>query len=234
MSKTVLQSGRGKVLSIPLLSGGIDSAVSTLIVKQKYGRVQPIFIDWSCERSGRVSHTSHINELRAARRIASLLCIEEPYVIKVPFTWYAEEKRLNDSAFPYARNLVFLALAASYAATEHGGNCNVLVAGFNQSDQGGADTSKAFVDGIENLLRVCIEGNSRLERVRIDTPLIDMTKAEIIAYAYRNGAQTLLESSWSCYGRAKVQCGKCANCIARKEAFATAGFNDPTIYATDS
>jgi 7-cyano-7-deazaguanine synthase len=66
-------------------------------------------------------------------------------------------------------------------------------------------------------------------RVRLHAPLIEMTKAEVVARGFDLGAP--YELSWSCYKGEEKHCGVCPTCRARKEAFLLAGVDDPTIYA---
>jgi 7-cyano-7-deazaguanine synthase len=219
-----------KILAIPLLSGGIDSAVATLIARDTYQRIQPVFIDWWHQIGINESHLSQTKERSAANRIAVILGIHNPYIIQIPFKWYAEEKNVNDQAFPYARNLVFLSAAASYAATAHGGNKNIIVVGFNKSDQGGVDASPEFVESFRELIRHCIENNEDLGRMDVNAPLLNLNKKEIIRMAYERGAGKAIEASWSCYRAGESHCGQCRNCRLRKEAFARAGIEDPTNY----
>ena len=64
--------------------------------------------------------------------------------------------------------------------------------------------------------------------VRIEAPYTNITKADIV----RRGAALGIDYSktWSCYKGSDVHCGKCGTCVERKEAFADAGVNDPTVY----
>lgn len=218
-----------KPLAIPLLSGGMDSGVAALIAKENYPRMETIFINWRHVAGEKRSHTSYEKEIRAARKISDILG-SELYEIEVPFRWYAEEKVLNEKAWPYARNLIFLSLAASYATTKHYGNNNIIFTGFNTSDAGGKDASPKFVEAFNEVIKRGIHSNMKLEKVKVEAPLLGMNKTDIIKYAYDKGAGDIIENSWSCYKNLEKHCGTCANCEKRKEAFQKAGIDDPTGY----
>lgn len=221
-----------KPLAIPLLSGGIDSAVATLYAKEslRYERIEPIFIDWRAEFRGKRSQTAKEREVEAARRIARTLGIRAPKIIKAPFHWYAEKKAQSDDVWPYARNLVFLAIAASYAVTNYPGNNNMIVIGLQKSDRGVADTSPEFLRSARTVIRMAIDENKKGSRVDVIAPLIEMTKGQAVRYAYEHNGRQVIDHSWSCYLDGAIHCGKCRGCYLRKEAFKSVGIVDETKY----
>tara|TARA_Y100000287_G_C14138101_1_gene313315 strand:+ start:187 stop:861 length:675 start_codon:yes stop_codon:yes gene_type:complete len=127
-----------------------------------------------------------------------------------------------------ARNTIFLSIASAYAEKL---SIPEIFIGVNQIDYSGyPDCRPEFVDSIQNTInlgtKVGVDGNSIL----INTPLINMSKREIIRYGIEMGID--YSRTVSCYqldseGRA---CGKCDSCKFRKEGFKLAGIDDPTRY----
>ena len=127
-----------------------------------------------------------------------------------------------------ARNTIFLSIASAYAEKL---SISEIFIGVNQIDYSGyPDCRPEFVESIQNTInlgtKVGVDGNSIL----INTPLINMSKSEIIRYGIELGID--YSRTVSCYqldseGRA---CGKCDSCKFRKEGFKLAGIEDPTRY----
>ncbi|MCD6417833.1 7-cyano-7-deazaguanine synthase, partial [bacterium] len=219
--KTTIDTERKPGTAYPLLSGGLDSAVATLIAKEKFEDVQPIFIN----RGQR----AYKKEREAVEKICKLLGIKPAKEINVPFEWYIEAKKKDPKAFPFGRNLVLLSVAASYVAINGGGT---IITGFTGDDVG--DASEEFVKTFNENLRYAIDDNTNLEVVRVEAPLIKISKAQVIRLAYEKGRKDILENTWSCYESGEeydgLHCGLCSNCKKRKRAFQESGLKDPTNY----
>ena len=220
-TKTAIDTERKAGTAYPLLSGGIDSAVATLIAKEKFEDVQPIFIN----RGQR----AYKKEREAVEKICKLLGIKPAKEINVPFEWYIEAKKKDPQAFPFGRNLVLLSVAASYVAINGGGT---IITGFTGDDVG--DASEEFVETFNENLRYAIDDNINLEVVRVEAPLIKISKAQVIRLAHEKGREDILENTWSCYESGEeyggLHCGLCSNCKKRKKAFKKSGLKDPTNY----
>lgn len=127
-----------------------------------------------------------------------------------------------------ARNTVFLALALGWAEVLEAGSIYI---GVNAVDYSGyPDCRPEFIEAFERLIAVATRAGVEGHRLTLETPLIALSKAQIIALGTRLGvdyAQTV-----SCYqadaqGRA---CGRCDSCRLRREGFAAADLADPTRY----
>jgi 7-cyano-7-deazaguanine synthase len=127
-----------------------------------------------------------------------------------------------------ARNTVFLALALAWS--EVLGSRDIFI-GVNAVDYSGyPDCRPEFVAAFEALANVATKAGIEGERFRIHTPLIDLTKAEIVKRGSALGVD--YARTVSCYQPDPdgAACGRCDSCRLRREGFAAAGIPDPTRY----
>jgi 7-cyano-7-deazaguanine synthase len=224
--------------AVILLSGGLDSATTLAIARRDGFRRFALSVDYGQRQ--RV-------ELEAARRVAATMGVERHLMVRVDLSAIGGSALTDDIAVPKdradaelladipityvpARNTVLLACALAWAETL--GAFDLFV-GVNAIDYSGyPDCRPAFVRSFEALANVAtkagVEGTGRFH---VHTPLINMTKAEII----RTGAALGVDYSLThtCYdpsadGRS---CGRCDACRLRRRGFAEAGIRDPIEYA---
>ena len=125
------------------------------------------------------------------------------------------------------RNGVFLSIAAALAEKER---CDAIFIGVVQEDSSGyPDCSAEFIGAFERALDL---GTSRDFHPRIKTPLVHLSKAQIVSLALRIGVP--LELTWSCYEREDAACGLCDSCLLRLKGFAGAGAKDKIPYAIEA
>ncbi|PIY48762.1 MAG: 7-cyano-7-deazaguanine synthase QueC [Armatimonadetes bacterium CG_4_10_14_3_um_filter_59_10] len=223
--------------AVVLLSGGVDSSTCLAMAA----------VDHRCHAlTLHYGQRNHL-ELESARRVAVTLGAAHQ-VLELPLDWLGGSALLGvngphvplsvDGVHPSrppasgvpvtyvpARNSIFLALGAAWAeslGTPH------LFIGVNRVDYSGyPDCRPVFVEAMQRALRL---GTSAAD-LQIHTPLIDLTKGEIIRRGSALGLDYAL--TWSCYdpqdGRA---CGLCDSCIHRKKGFTEAGVPDPTPYVS--
>ena len=217
--------------AIVLLSGGLDSATVLAIASQEF----------DCHAISFDYHQRHVSELQAATRVAQSFNAQHQIIklddgvmggsaltdshIAIPETGL--EQGIPVTYVP-ARNTVFLAHALAIAEVQ---NSSDIFIGVNAVDYSGyPDCRPAFIAAFENLANLATRAGVEGEHFHIRTPLIDLSKADIIKKGAALGvdyAQTI-----SCYdadtqGRA---CGECDSCRLRRQGFAYAGLSDPTIY----
>lgn len=219
-------------LAVILLSGGLDSATVLAIARAQGYQCHALSFDYG---------QRHSIELTAAVKIAKsmqathhrTLCVDLAQIggsaltdpgIDVPETASAG----IPVTYVPARNLIFLSFALAYAETI---NASDIFIGVNAVDYSGyPDCRPEFIESFTrtaNLAtRIGVEGRDIL----VHTPLIDLTKAEIIAHGANLGVDYAL--TISCYqpdkqGRA---CAVCDSCRLRRAGFAAAGVIDPTRY----
>jgi 7-cyano-7-deazaguanine synthase len=224
--------------SIVLASGGIDSTTCLAIAKDLgFSPLYSMTFDYG---------QRHRFELEAARHVAKQMGVAEHRVIRIDLRQFGKSALTDDIAVPKdrseskmggdipityvpARNTIFLSYALAWAEVL---NVRDVFIGVNAVDYSGyPDCRPEFIAAFESMAnlatRMTTEGGSRL---RIHTPLIALTKAEII----RRGSQLGVDYSLthSCYDPDEqgCSCGRCDSCILRKKGFAEAGVPDPTRY----
>ena len=224
--------------AVILLSGGIDSATAAAMAKNQGFELHAL----SCHYGQR-----HERELESAKQIAAALRATSHRVIRfdlraiggsaltdqieVP-TGRSESEISQGIPVTYvpARNTIFLSFALALAERIEAQD---IFFGANQLDYSGyPDCREEYIRAFEQMANLAtkagIEGKSRLT---IRTPLLHMTKAEIIKTGLELGMDYGL--TWSCYdprpdGRA---CGLCDSCQLRLKGFKEAGAIDPITYA---
>jgi 7-cyano-7-deazaguanine synthase len=224
--------------AVVLLSGGLDSATTLAIARDRGFRCVCVSFDYG---------QRHRFELDAAARVASSLGADELRTVSLDLASFGgsaltdpaievprcrSEREMGEGVpvtYVPARNLVFLSLAAALAESVGAGD---LFIGVNAIDYSGypdcrPEFIEAFVRAVNLATREGVEGRP----MRVHTPLIDLTKAEIIRAGVALGVDYAL--THSCYspdaqGRA---CGACDACVLRRRGFEQAGVEDPTVYA---
>jgi 7-cyano-7-deazaguanine synthase len=222
--------------AVVLLSGGLDSTtVLALVTSQGYTVHALTF------RYGQ----RHAHEVEAAHRIAARYHVARHEVIDIDLRAFGGSALTAEIAVPKdravdaandipvtyvpARNTIFLAFALAYA--EVTGSCEVFI-GVNARDYSGyPDCRPEYIAAFERLAnlatRVGVTGETP---VRVQTPLIDLTKREIIALGKSLGVD--YGATTSCYDPtpAGEACGRCDACQLRLKGFAEAGEIDPAAY----
>lgn len=219
--------------AVVLLSGGLDSATAAAWARRhfdavdavtfRYGQRHEVEIDLAAELAERLALRSHrVLDLPLGRFGGSALTDPD-----MPVPEQAPDPARIPSTYVPARNLVFLAVAASLAESRRSGD---LVIGANAVDFSGyPDCRRPFFDAFERTLAAGTKAGAEQGGAswRVHTPLIDLEKAEIIRMGLEFGVP--YASTSSCYrpdseGR---PCGRCESCRIRHAGFAAAGVVDP-------
>lgn len=124
------------------------------------------------------------------------------------------------------RNAHFLSAAISWA--EVIGASRVFIGAVEQDSSGYPDCRPEYYQAFQ---KVSEAGTRPETSIRIETPLIRLSKAEIIRQGLALGAP--LELSWSCYQQSETACGRCDSCALRLRAFQMAGAPDPAPYDSE-
>ncbi|XCV40924.1 7-cyano-7-deazaguanine synthase QueC [Methylococcus sp. ANG] len=218
--------------AVVLLSGGLDSATTLAIARREGFACHAMSFDYG---------QRHGAELQAARRVAQALGAVEHKTVHIgldaiggsaltDLSIAVPDHPQNGIPVTYvpARNTVFLSFALGWA--EVLGALDIFI-GVNAVDYSGyPDCRPEFIRAFERLANLATKAGVDGGRFRIHTPLIDLSKADIIRTGTALGvdyAQTV-----SCYaadadGRA---CGVCDSCRLRRQGFEQAGLADPTRY----
>jgi 7-cyano-7-deazaguanine synthase len=120
------------------------------------------------------------------------------------------------------RNIVFTAIANSFAESEH---ANSIIVGWDLEEAATfPDNTKKFLNAFNSVLDI-----GSFDRVKIEAPLIDMNKVDIV----KLGTEMNLpfELSYSCYKGFEEHCGVCESCMRRKRAFNMAKIEDKALYS---
>jgi 7-cyano-7-deazaguanine synthase len=223
--------------AVVLLSGGLDSATALAVARRDGFRCHALTIAYG---------QRHAVELEAARRVAAALGAVEQRVVELDLRAFGGSALTADIPVPRdrspevmsadipvtyvpARNTVFLSLALAWA--EVLGSFDIYM-GVNFVDYSGyPDCRPEFVAAFEQLANLATKaGVEHKGRFRIHTPLIQLSKADII----RLGASLRVDYALthSCYSPAAdgAACGRCDSCLLRRAGFETAGIPDPTRY----
>lgn len=220
--------------AVCLLSGGLDSSTSMAVARREGFECFALTIDYG---------QRHRVELEAAARVARALGAARHLVVRVDLAAIGGSALTAEMPLPRgreiteigrgipltyvpARNTVFLACALAWAETLEAED---IFIGVNALDYSGyPDCRPEFIAAFEALANLAtkagVEGRLRM---RIHTPLIRLSKAEIVRLGSELGLDFGL--TWSCYdplpeGR---PCGECDSCLLRRKGFREAGISDP-------
>ena len=223
--------------AVVLVSGGLDSATTLAMARKQ---------DYTCYAVSFDYGQRHVSELDAAKRVVESLGVEDHKTIRIDLDRIGgsaltdPEIKIPDQpaegipvTYVPARNTVFLSLALGWAETL--GSQDLFI-GVNAVDYSGyPDCRPEYISAYEKLANLAtkagVEGASRDEQYfHIHTPLIDLTKAQIIQEGMRLGVDYSL--TVSCYSADKngAACGVCDSCRLRRVGFEVAGVVDPTLY----
>jgi 7-cyano-7-deazaguanine synthase len=231
----------GKTVSerkaVILLSGGLDSTTVVAIARKQGFSICALSFDYG---------QSHTVELDSARRIAKEFGVERHAVVKVDLASFGGSALTTDAPIPKnrsaedmgrgipvtyvpARNTVFLALALAWA--ESLGATDIFI-GVNALDYSGyPDCRPEFIAAFEAMANLGTKiGVEDGQRIRIHTPLIAMTKRQIIEEGLKLGVDYGMTTT--CYDPSESgeACGECDACLLRLKGFAEAGVDDPARY----
>ena len=218
--------------AVVLVSGGLDSTTVLAIARSQGYACYTISFDYG---------QRHRSELLAAERTASSLGSVEHKVIKLDLRSIGGSALTDDAisvpeeettgipvTYVPARNTVFLSIALGWA--EVLGADDIFI-GVNAVDFSGyPDCRPDYIAAYEVMANLATRAGAEGNRLKIRTPLIDLSKADIIKQGIALGVNYSL--TVSCY-QANDQgeaCGKCGSCRLRSAGFAQAGVVDPTLY----
>ena len=220
-----------KPKAVVLASGGMDSCVTTAIAAQNYS-LALLHLNYGQRTEAR--------ELEAFNSVADFFQAEHRLVISMEHLSKIGGSSLTDRSIPVSRadlqskgipssyvpfrNATMLSVAVSWAEVI---NATAIFVGAVEEDSSGyPDCRREFYEAFG---RVIETGTKPSTRIEIVTPVIEMSKAEIVLRGAALGAPFHL--TWSCYQNEEVACGVCDSCALRLRGFQLAGVDDPIQYA---
>jgi 7-cyano-7-deazaguanine synthase len=220
--------------AIVLLSGGLDSYTAAAIARRDGFDLYALTILYG---------QRHAQEVVSARAVARAIGVTRHLELPIDLrpiggsslTSDAEvprDRELSSAEIPStyvpARNTIFLSLALAWAEVV---DATDIVIGVNALDYSGyPDCRPEFVRAFEQLATLATRAGVEGTRFRVQTPLINLTKADIIRCGVELGLDYGL--THSCYDPAPNgrPCGRCDSCMLRAKGFAEAGVSDPLAF----
>jgi 7-cyano-7-deazaguanine synthase len=215
---------------IVVCSGGLDSVslahvmsaqeTLTRLVTFDYGQRHAKEIDFAAAAARRLNVPHSVIDMRSIGQALSGSALTDD--IDVPDGHYAEDN-MKVTIVPN-RNAIMLAVAFGLAAANEDDAVATAVHGGDHFIY--PDCRPAFTTAFDAMQSAALDGYAD---VRLLTPFVNRTKADIVKAGARHG--TPFAQTWSCYKGGDLHCGRCGTCVERQEAFHLAGIEDPTTYA---
>jgi 7-cyano-7-deazaguanine synthase len=224
--------------AVVLLSGGMDSCVSTAMARERHGDANIALLHAS------YGQRTQDRERRSFNDIANFYGVRERLVVQLEHFRAIGGSALTDknisipenelgapgshgSAIPVTyvpfRNAHFLSVAVSWAEAVGAGA--IYIGAVAEDSSGYPDCRPEYYRVFQELIRVGTRPETQIEIV---TPVITLKKSQIIRRGLELGAP--LQLTWSCYQNDDAACGVCDSCLLRLRAFAEAGATDPIPY----
>ena len=221
-----------KLKALVLFSGGLDSTTTLAIARAEKYNITALTINYK---------QRHSFEIEASKKILSKMTDIKHIIFDIDLSRIGGSALTDNkidvpnnetSGIPItyvpARNTIFLSIAASFA--EKYSIPNIFI-GVNAIDYSGyPDCRPEFITAFQNTINLGTKAGIEGNIIKIHTPLIDLTKSDIITKGINLGvdySQTVSCYKASCLGEA---CGLCDSCRFRKQGFLEAGIDDNTIY----
>ncbi|MCY4618732.1 MAG: 7-cyano-7-deazaguanine synthase QueC [Chloroflexi bacterium] len=240
-------------LGVILLSGGLDSTTAATLAVQAgydliavtvhYGQIHSREIDAATRVADALGLRQEVVDVSFFRQLAWYSALTNPDRFEIP-EGRVPEDMTADIPITYVpmRNTFLLSLASAYLESQvlnvlelEGASPDSVEAALfiaaNAIDYSGyPDCRPEFYDSLAETLRLGSKiGTQYGVPFTIETPLLQMTKADIVRQAMSTGAP--LDRTWSCYEGGVAPCAKCDSCLLRAKGFAEAGVTDPALTA---
>ena len=219
--------------AVILLSGGLDSTTVLAIAKSQGYDCYALSFDYGqkqrseLESSISIAKKSNVIEHRIMKISLSDIGGSALTDQSIDVPKYSDSDEIPITYVP-ARNTIFLSFALAWAEVV---DCQTIFIGVNALDYSGyPDCRPEFIEAFENMANLATKQSVEGDRIQIKTPLISMTKAEIIKKGLGLGVD--YSETTSCYDANTLgeACGECDACVLRKIGFENAKEQDPTRY----
>lgn len=229
-------SGYLKRPLVVLLSGGLDSTTALALAQNEGFEIHALTANYG---------QRHKLEIEAARRIAKHFAIKEHIIVDIDLRLFGGSALTENIAVPKnrsltemeeeipityvpARNTILLSFALAWAEVLDSVDIST---GVNAVDYSGyPDCRPEYIAAFEEMANLATKAGVEGRKLKIHTPLIELSKAEIIKLGVSLGVDYSLTQT--CYDPNSLSeaCGQCDSCILRAKGFFEAGVDDPTVY----
>jgi len=221
--------------AVVLLSGGLDSTVTLAWAISKGFEVVPLSFRYG---------QRHSRELEAAKNVVHHFQLKKHIIVDIDLSAFeksaltSKELKVPEHStaksirghipitYVPARNIIFLSIASGVCETI---GADWIFIGANSVDYSGyPDCRQEFFEAFERVLEVGTRSGVEGKSIKIEHPLLTLTKADIVRLGKSLGAP--LHLTWSCYQGREKACGRCDSCLLRLKGFHEAGFVDEILY----
>jgi 7-cyano-7-deazaguanine synthase len=221
------------MVAVVLLSGGLDSYTAAAIARAEGFTLAALTIRYG---------QRHVEEIASAQRVAEALGVSRRLELDIDLRGIGGSALTSHTAVPLdrdlsideipstyvpARNTIFLSLALGWAEVLEARD---IVIGVNALDYSGyPDCRPEFIAAFEQLASLATRAGVEGARFRVHTPLITLTKADIIRRGLSLGLDYGITHSCYAPGPDGRPCGRCDSCVLRAKGFADVGVPDPLL-----
>lgn len=218
--------------AVIVLSGGLDSTTCMGMAKEKGYELYPITFHYG---------QKHNREVEQAKKVANYYNAPDHRIVNISFLNQIGGSALTDDSIDVptdmdedeipvtyvpARNMIFLSLASAYAEVI---GAEAIYIGVSAVDYSGyPDCRPEFIDSMNETVNLATKAGATGSEMKIETPLINLTKADTVSEGLRLNVP--YELTTSCYNGEEEACGECDSCRLRLKGFEEAGAVDPIPY----
>lgn len=217
--------------AIVLVSGGMDSCVTAAIARAEIQDLSFLHISYGQRTEARERQA--FNDIADHYGVEERLDVSIEYLAKIGGSSLTDasmdvteadlgSREIPTSYVPF-RNANMLSIAVSWAEVIGAGS--IYIGAVAEDSSGYPDCRPEFYAAFQQTI---IAGTKPDTRIEIRTPIIELSKAEIVKKGIELNAP--LHLSWSCYRSETLACGTCDSCALRLRGFSQAGINDPIAY----
>ncbi len=221
--------------AVCLISGGLDSCVTTYIAKNKGYEIYALSFYYG---------QKHKKEIQGAKNIASLIKANDHIIFDIDLSKFHGSSLIDKSLNPEknhrldeigknipttyvpARNTIFLSISLAYAESI---DADAIFIGATSTDYSGyPDCRPRYFKAYQKMADLSTKKSIEGKKIKIKTPLINLSKSEIVKKGIN--LKIPFEKTWSCYIGEEKACGQCDSCLLRLKGFKEAGLKDPIKY----